>query len=320
MKYRLRAQVEGTIYLPKKGSTLEAERNGTEYRLESDEEGRVVALSVCKRIPEEIASKFRATATYTPEARSKAHLEFRVDLPFHNALLAQLQDMESLLAFRWSGHPLKRVRWHEAAASLVPENPEEEKQVSFWDISIKRRPPSPKRVIVDPKAFRDLVEHAPRFQVLTVPMGFWREGMNQLERGEFVQAFYSHYFVIEDFFADGKTSEPEVLKAFSRSQEFNEICQEALRVFFESNDEPAKGLRALFSIEGCQLDVPGLQKFLFRIRGRAHHYSGKSSKLQATPFTQEQFRPAALLSMHISTLAISRRIVAINKEYWGETR
>lgn len=126
---------------------------------------------------------------------------------------------------------------------------------------------------------------------------------------------YSHYFVIEGFFADGKTSERGVLKAFSSSEVFTGICEEALQQFFGTDYPDSKELRVLFELESCQPDVSGLQKFLFRLRGRTHHYSGRSSKLQATPFNQEQFRCVALLGMYLSTSAICGEVVAINRRF-----
>lgn len=196
--------------------------------------------------------------------------------------------------------------------SLVPETPEEEARVQVWNLSLKKSIPR-QNVLIKEDTFKTLVLSAPRFDSLAVATGFWREGGNQLEDKSYIQAFYSFFFVIEDLFADGRTSEKEVLKVFSKSQNFCKICNTTVRQFFGKGDEHEAALRRFFEAEGCEPDVPGLQKFLFRMRGNMHHYFGKSPRPHPTPFNQEQFHAIALLALYISSLALAEQIFALKK-------
>lgn len=165
-------------------------------------------------------------------------------------------------------------------------------------------------VVVKEDTFNILVREAPFFDILTVPIGFWREGNNQMDDKNYVQAFYSYFFVIEDLYADGKTGEKPVLKAFSESEELCRICVSAVSRFFGKGDEGESALRRFIEAEGCQADRFGLQKFLFRMRGNLHHYFGKSPRPHPTPFNQQQFRSVALLALFIASLAIFEHILA----------
>ncbi len=182
----------------------------------------------------------------------------------------------------------------------------------MWNVTISGTAPHPDFVVRE-RAFNMLVRHAPFFDSLTVPIAFWREGGNQMDDKNYVQAFYSYFFVIEDLYADGKTGERPVLKAFSESEEFCRICVSTLPRFFGKGDEHESALRRFFEAEGCQADRFGLQKFLFRMRGNLHHYFGKSPRPHPTPFNQQQFHSVALLALFIATLAIFEHILAIKR-------
>jgi hypothetical protein len=312
MKHKLRAPVEGLVFLNQPNMRVSATRGDVVFELESDESKRVVALSVTVPIPPERMPRVRATIKHLPPgAPTSSHLQFDEDKETVLALEHHLQEMESFLAFSLGNLALVRIRWKDAESSLLPESAEEEAQVQFWGFSVKRGS-ARKPVLVSADSFAKLVRVAPIYRELTIVTSFWREGQIFEEAGQFVQAFYSYYFVIEDMFADGKTGEKAVLAAFGSNAEFSEICSITVTTFSRPNDKHNDAVRRLMMEEGCVLDVPGLQKFLFRIRGNLHHYFSKSQRTRHHPFNQEEFQPVALLVMYMSTLAIARRTIVLH--------
>jgi hypothetical protein len=314
MKYKLRAKVEGDLFLARANSTIAAQRENLTFELESDDRQRIIAISVCRPVPPEKASAHRAVIMHTPDAQAKSHIEFHADKELHVQLVRELQGIESILAFNWRGHPLKRIRWSESEMSLLPETPDEEARVQLWSMSVGRSVPKTPQLVKE-ESFKTLVLCAPWYDRLTVSVGFWREAGNQMEAGNYVQAFCNYFFVVEDLYADGKTAERQVLRAFADSAEFCEICTSTLPRFFGRGDTHELALRRFFEAEGCEPNVPGLQKFLFRMRGNMHHYFGKSPRPHPTPFNQDEFHAVALVALYISTVALSRQVLALNKKH-----
>jgi len=136
--------------------------------------------------------------------------------------------------------------------------------------------------------------------------------MSCFQSFRYVQAFYSFYFVIEGLFAGGKTGEKAVLKEFSKSMEFSQIAKDQLESIFKEPRHRAS-LKKLFAEEGCSTDAPGLQQFLYKIRGNLHHYARRSPKTRGTPFNQKEYESIALLTMLIATAVIANRFIAINQ-------
>jgi hypothetical protein len=59
-------------------------------------------------------------------------------------------------------------------------------------------------------------------------------------------------------------------------------------------------------------DIDGIIELLLKVRGRLHHYSGRSSKHQGTPFDHEDFESVAFMTMGLAVRCILQRIVKIN--------
>src|SRR5207247_1609074 len=99
---------------------------------------------------------------------------------------------------------------------------------------------------------------------------------NRFHDLQYAQAFHHFYFVIEDLFAQRKSGEKETLKAFQASNELMRILETALATFANARHTHAERLKAGLADEGCDLSATGLAKYVFRVRGRLHHYSSSS--------------------------------------------
>jgi hypothetical protein len=145
-----------------------------------------------------------------------------------------------------------------------------------------------------------------------------RNGTNRQVDGEFIQAFYAFYFIIEGLYADGRSSEQEILKQFSASEKLSAACHATIRSYFgpktPRNKEVAV-LRPLMSGYHCPETAEGLQRFLIRMRQQLHHFSRRSTKLQPHPFNQQAFKPLADLTRFVAKLCLELERQALDRKH-----
>ena len=277
---------------------------------ESDANGRLSFVTISTTIPPERAALTHATFGPQPTDPGIAPpLTVNGDVQTLELLTSRVQEFESDLSFQTAA--LARVRWHEVEESLIPETEDERTRVQAWSVSVtkgSRRQPS----ILREDSFRKLINSAPRYRELVTLKSFCREAFNFLDNGQFVEAFNYYYYVIEDMFAAGKTSESQVLKAFESSASFRTVCESCWPSFVNTATKQVFALEAFFVQVKCPMDAGGLPRFLFRMRGNLHHYSRRSTR-HANPFNQATFEPVALLAMHVARTAILFRIVELNQ-------
>lgn len=310
MRCSLRAAIDGIVALSTPNAKMIHESEGFHYLLESDANGRLSFVTISTTIPPERAASTHATFGPQPTDPGIAPpLTVNGDLKTFELLTSRLQELESNLSFQTDA--LVRVRWHEVEESLIPETEDERNRVQAWSVSVatgSRRQPA----ILPEDSFRKLIDSAPRYRELVTLKSFCREAFNFLDNGQFVEAFNYYYYVIEDMFAAGKTSEAQVLKAFEGSTAFRSVCESCWPGFVRTATKHASALDAFFVQTKCPMTAGGLPRFLFRMRGNLHHYSRRSQR-HANPFNQATFEPVALLAMHVARTAILFRIVELNQ-------
>ena len=289
---------------------MTVERNGVVLQLTADDMHRVREVSVTAPIPADIASRFYSEIT--KGADGIPHFAVHGDRDFARSVRKELQLFESNFAFIYDEHPLDKVRWERWQEEFIADTEEEKPRIKILGFGVGRKQP-PRPVVVEHRILQNCFKYSPRYESLMIPMGFYREGMTAFQEERYVPAFYNFYFVIEDFFANGKTSEAQVLKEFESSDRLREFIEQGLKNF-SGNHPHDRNLRRFMEEEKCGFDVPGMMKFLFRIRGNLHHYFGKSPRPHATPFNQDDFEVVALLTMFLSGSTILRRVMDINLE------
>jgi hypothetical protein len=274
----------------------------------TDEAGQLNEVVVSVQIPADKVERF-ASSIGPGRGESVATYTIGGDQETHEQLVAELRKIESNLGFRLAG-ALRRIRCDRVKREYVAESPEEEKLVAVTAFSVEFKYPSVDARLGHLDLVRAISSHC---DGLLVPQAFWLEGINYFRDFRYVQAFYSFYFIIEDFFGEGKTGEGPVLREFAKSKKFSEIYNRQLTAIFK---EPRhrKKLEELLKQDGCEPDAAGLQKLLFRVRGNLHHYSPKRSKAKATPINQKDFESIALLTMCIAADAIQERIGTMNQQ------
>lgn len=306
MRYRLTAKLEGQIFVTE---GFAVDREGFLLEFIADDNGQVQELAISLKVPDEKVANF-ASGIGPGQRESVATYTIGGDRELYDRLVSELQSLESNLAFATAA--LKRIHWDTPHQEFIPETPEEEELITFTAFSSSRSYPEP-HVRFSPVDLIRLTSRFSDYESLLVPMAFWREGENFFTTFQYVLAFYQYYFIIEDFYAGGKTGQAPVLKEFAKSEEFRELANNSIEELFKE-PKHRQALKKLFVQEGCDINAPGLQKLLFKVRGRLHHFSSKSSKTGGTPFKQSEFESVPLLTMYLATLAIGYRMAAINQQ------
>jgi len=306
MRYRLTAKLEGQLFVTE---AFAIERDGLLIEFIAGDNGQIQELAISLRVPDYKVEMF-ASGIGPGRGESVATYTIGGDRELYDHLVSELQSLESNLAF--ASGSVKRIHWDTPHQQFIAETPEEEELIAFTEFSSSRSYPEP-HALFSPVDLIRLISKFPAYESLRVPMAFWREGDNYFTTFQYVLAFYQYYFIIEDFYAGGKTSQSTVLKEFAKSEEFRELANTSINELFK---EPRhrQALEQLFAQEACTVSATGLQKLLFKVRGSLHHFSSKSSKTRGTPFNQSEFESIALLTMHLTTAAIGYRIAAIDRQ------
>lgn len=313
MLYRITVPVEGSLFLEPGalGCSHSSGASDLSYALTADETGRVVSATIQAKVPPEKVSSF--LSTFAPgQGDSKLTVSIGGDKELYERIVLEFRKLECNLGFALRGQALRRIDCEQMKIEMVPETDEEREQVGITTYEVKRGY-ADIRWRITGQAFGEIVQNAPTYEKCDVHKAFLHDGMNQFHRLQYVAAFYQFYFVLEDLYADRKTSEREVVKAFASSDELTHILEMAIQQFTKDTDRHTRMLRRFMMAEGCEITVAGMRKFLFRIRGHLHHYSSRSTKPKGTPFNQRDFETVALLAMFIARHAVDVRIGRMNK-------
>lgn len=300
MRYRLVADLKGELF---GGETaFAAERDGYLFELLPLADGMISKVAVSMKVPLE-KEQALASSIEPGEGQVKASIRIGGDEKLHGMLVGQLQMLESELAVASRG-AVWSISWDNPSKEFLPESSEEEELLPVRGASYAREYP-PARASISSREFQALVAAVPTQYSLQVAKAFWREGMNAFRTFQYIQAFYWFFFIIEDFFAAGKTRELAFVKQLTKSEEFRDIGDYSLRMVRE---EPRhlESIDGFFQNESLRPTVKDLPRLLFRVRGRLHHYTSGSTKSQPTPFNQGEFESMALLTMHIASTSVVR--------------
>ena len=313
MRYRLTADFVGDVFLLPPGKRhTSVHGSDTLFEILAQSDGRVVNVAVSRSVPANKIEQFRSSVMPAGPG-VEATVSVGGDSELREQLIAELQSFENNLAYSLNGEVIPEFDWHKVKEEFLAESNEEEQMIAVKSLTMTRDWPRPK-VGLDASSFQKLIDNGPRYESLLTLKAFWRRGMAAIKRFEFLDAFYNFYFIIEDCFSGGKTSEKEVLKEFGKSEEFQKILESTHRIFLENKrKEHLLTLESLMSKEGCEWTPASIQRFLFRIRGNLHHYFSKNPRNQIDPFTQDQHHSVALLVSYMASLTIGLRIVEINQ-------
>lgn len=296
MRFGLKATIDSTIFA---GSDISFDSDDLRLEFKRNEDGYLseVVVSVA-------ADPSAFDAKVEPGiGDAKLAISIQTDDALMDRMLSCLRRLESHIAFACAG-ALRRIHWDTVERFRIPDR-DDERVGPLASIRLHYADQRPE-VSADSEAFAIVAKASTVESPLVVPKAFWREAMNDYFERRYIQAFYNFYFVIEGFYADGKHGKSQVLAAFAKSTEFNEIVERAITLVIRDRFHFPR-LDALYDELGCTLDRVGTQKLIFLLRGRLHHYSPDSPQEQPDPFAQEHFLSPAWLLMYLATAAIEKR-------------
>jgi len=304
MKYSIECSVTGKVMVR---TTLHFKKDTKEYFLIPDEHGSLSSIKIIMDVPH--SENFSSRTTHGKDGILNILIDG--DLALKNQLITEFQQLESLLSFETEG-ALISISWNKPKEDFIPETDEEKLRFQVREMYFTR---DYKEVIsyLNQKDFTEIMETKERYIPLTTPMSFYREGANEFHSRRYINAFYNHYFVLEDLYGEGKTKNKDVAHAFKNSIEFRGFVKWLLEGTLASDEKHRTSIKKFCAEEHVSYDLDGLIDLIIKVRGNLHHYSGKSSKHIGTPFTHRDFESIALLTLSLSVRAILQRILKINQ-------
>lgn len=296
MIYWIEAAIEGQLIV---GTSFCFRVGAIMFLATADDEGLLTKLAAGERVD---AQTF-ATRVELSDSRTPTRLVIGGDRVVSKRLVSALQDFESHVSFM-TGQALNRVRWDASTEIWQPESFEEERLVQVNNVAL-RKEENNRLGRVAPDVLAGMAARAQALNQLTVLKALLREGSNEFQERRYIQAFYDFYFVIEGRYANGKSSEVEVLKSYRGSGELMGIARKTFELY-RGLIVPSDRLARLLAAERCSIDAEGLLRLTVRLRGRLHHFNPRSGRPQPTPFEQDAFREIALIMRTMAMWAIGQ--------------
>jgi len=306
MKYSIECKVDGKVYIQKSIVITQKQR---QYIFTPNSKGWLEKIKIVSNVknPEKFVTEMEPDKN-----KGKWVVTIDGDRELKLELVDEMQQIESRLSFDTMGS-LKSIQWNEPQEEYIPENDVEKKQVKVSGFGFKKEyieyP-----CIVDEEKLRQMLDTKDRYSSLIVLESFFRQGINYFQSKRYVDAFYNFYFILEDIYGRGKTSRKQVCKTFSNSSEFRESIDWMIKNLERDKKHKVK-IQKFCQEEDLQYNTEGLIELIVVVRGNLHHFSRRSTKHHGNPFNQEEFECIAYFVLGLSSHAILRQVVKINKEF-----
>jgi len=253
-----------------------------------DAERRVVEL----RVQKQVALADLRLPTLWLDDDGTHRVDLATDDPHFEDLRGLLQYLESIGSF-WFG--IQRVHLAEAKYSWIPETAEEMGSAHVYSSKGSRRYNNTIRQI-RPDVLARTLQARSRLGYLTIPMAFFREGVNEHREFRYVAAFHNLYFFLEGLFGEGKTKNRDVKRQFLAAPVLMAAVDRA-RSRLEAPDlrRHMANLESLRGARAFPWTSDGLVSLIVWMRGNLHHFSVNSSTPKGHPLNQRDFESIAFL-------------------------
>jgi len=304
MKYRLGCNVESLVKIQK---TVTFVLNEKEYIFKPNRYGFLSSIEILTKVenPEEFFAKI------IPHAIGKGHhkLEIKSDEEITQILQEEMQYLEATLMF---GGSRTKIKWEDPERGWVPENEEDKKKINVLGISYERGYPK-KITEIDEEYLKEIIKNRDDYDKLTMLKAFYNDGDRFFVEFKYINAIYNFYFVIEDLYGDGNTSNRLIMRSFKESTNLREFVEWARDEQILSHKKHSKQLISFLEDMGKTTSTDDIIEFLVNTRGRLHHFSRKSTLKIGTPFNQGDYETVAFFVKAIALRAILQEIYYIKK-------
>jgi hypothetical protein len=237
-----------------------------------------------------------------------------------DALIAEMKELESMLAFT---HHLKKIAWNNPQVSVLTEL-EEKGKVCFSRIYGLPQYPDPAKS-ADEESLRSLLDAKDNLSHLTVPMAFYREGLNDYHSYRYINSFINFYFILEGFYLNGAHGK-KAIHEFKKSSEFMGFVDWIIKTAIYGHHERHYHLLEMlkYKSEAKKLIwVDTLIELLVKTRNELSHFQDNPKKLQGTPFNQGRFGAIAFVAFGLAYRVLLQRMaeagVWIKEQPWAES-
>lgn len=131
---------------------------------------------------------------------------------------------------------IHKVFWDEFEVIWTPDVPEEEHRYPVYQYkeSLSNHP-SPK--ILSTKTLRHIFDERNKYEVLTIPMSFYRLGNRCFHNMEFNMAFMQHYLMLDYCFSNGQYETKKVIQSFQTNKTLRFGAYRYLQYFLNNANE-----------------------------------------------------------------------------------
>ena len=225
-----------------------------------------------------------------------------------------LAEMKRLLQFieSWGGYMFHvwSIDWQCPMIEWIPETEDERASPHVEKFDVHRVPVSEPRPMTL-EGLMSLLRGRDLFEPYVIPMSFIRQAGIDWDSQRYLSAFFDYYHFIEGLFADGKSSEPQVVARFVGNTCLMNAAEQALDIFRGPDyDQHLVNLRVHLDEEKLAETADGILRLLVRMRGRLHHYAHKPSpKRRGHPLNESDYEALASLASVVCVGVCTRILV-----------
>lgn len=301
MKCTLRFLVHGRL---KVSTVAPISFHGTNYQLETDTGGTVVAFQATVAVPDK--------EQWPVWKQGPPHVLSGVFPPAYAFIHLQLRVVQGVLSFLG----LERIDINNPQVTWQPENEEERKALAIRQFSRRSVEGSVEQSMIRPTPF-DLVARA--FLVsedlfkLEKPLSFYRNGRIDLAQERYIEAVYDFYYVLELLFAPGLSGKKPVVEKFLKASALKEAVDRARKeppLEVLNRPEFYQRFNKLFGGN----DIRDFYTALFNMRGALHHAKNRGPDAWH-PDHQSPYRFEAIVFAELAGNVLFQKVVeALERE------
>ena len=300
MKLSMECEVDSNTLLT---SVQDIEHEGSRYVFTPDDKGHLAKIRIVKPIqnPEHFFYVFEKN-----EEGVISGLRGDGDAELYDQVIEEFQQLESMLA---CSVEVRKVHWESPTYTLIPETDQEKARVHIN--SLRVTPGRRKSDVLRPGEIQTIVRNREKYKQLKIVQAFWREGRNDYDDQQYIDAFANFYYILEDRYAPGVSDKNTVFRKFQASDELREFVQ----IVIDKNkaDPPLNHQQVLEMLQyrQKQFDVEGVLYLLCETRGEVHHFVEKSRRVYGNPFRNKQYGGIALTALVLARMVIHKRLIEL---------
>jgi hypothetical protein len=210
-----------------------------------------------------------------------------------------VQDMVLQISGMWGIWGLQGILVNDALTTFIPESEEDKLAISVNNFRVSRT----KKPYLE-----DLPRLKPEYIILPiitavqrkshdVRLSFYRRGLKDVLNGEYIEAFYDFYFMLESTYGEGKTKNTHIQKKFLESEFLSSTIEETVLSSQYKYSLPAE-LRSRYQVDYAGLTVSTFIEKIVKLRGFLHHHNNKRHD-GWQPTKQDDYRLEAFMLQDI---------------------